>query len=1003
MSTRKFLVALCMLFAYLCASAQEYCMTAPVGYGSSATGGKGKSVSLITSSSQLTTALKNGNGIYIITQNISIDSHISGSGSNYTLMALPGVKLIGTGQSKDKSGILYLKGSNIILRNIIFEGPGAYDCDGWDNLCLDGAQNVWVDHCDFQDGCDGNFDMKGKADNITVTWCRFRYLKKPKSGGSGGAADHRFTDLIGSSSSDKPSDGTFNITFIGAWWDEGCVERMCRTRNSLIHYINCYWNSSVANYYVGPENASAYFEGCTFSRLAPKYIWKSYGGTNSCKFVNCSSATGLPSNSGTVASPSNLGSYSVLSAANAVSAITSSCGSGATLTVTTAGAVSSSCSSGGSPVTTMPTITVTGTPQQSVTAGSAISNIVFTASNATKIEISTLPAGLTSSKSGLTITVSGTPTASGEFTVTATDANGNSDEVTGSVTIKTPQVAPSGDLCVDLTKFAPPTVANGGIPSAWQNIVVNVNNTKSEWANDGFNFGGNADYIDIDVSAYANTTIKSVSFDVTIPNWASTKNTIGYGWTAGTTSSSYTISSAETETVSLTAPSGSKVIHIQRTAGTSTIIGQICLTLNTSGGTTDVAAVLTAPSNTNQSVEQNKSIEAIAITSDITTTFTAPGLPEGVIATTSADGKTLTIAGTPTTVGVYNYSVKATNGTKTSNTISGTITVTQPSGGSSTTTSDWWNFSDADFVALGSNITSNQVVRGLRILANSSYAMAEGTKDNQFTDGTTLSNYIDAKGKGVADSYRAFKFNVTGPCTITVYAQASGNRSVMFNGDKGSSYENTDITTGGYYVLTYNYTGTADSLQIFSKSSGIKFYGIKVTYSSAAAVAPTLSSSSNLSQELTLGSAISDILITSNQDVTFSVTGLPDGVSYTSTATSLTISGTPTAIGNNTIVVTAQNGASLSGSIEATITVNAAPVLPAIAPEVLVSPAAQTITVGDAITPIVFTSDSVATFSVTGIDGTGLTSVVAADSKSVTVSGTPSAEGEIDITVTATA
>ena len=83
-------------------------------------------------------------------------------------MALPGKKLISNKQNQDESGILYLKGNNIIIRNVTFVGPGAYDCDGWDNLCLDKATNVWVDHCDFQDGCDGNFDIKSKSDNITV-------------------------------------------------------------------------------------------------------------------------------------------------------------------------------------------------------------------------------------------------------------------------------------------------------------------------------------------------------------------------------------------------------------------------------------------------------------------------------------------------------------------------------------------------------------------------------------------------------------------------------------------------------------------------------------------------------------------------------------------------------------------------------------------------------------------------------------------------------------------
>ena len=343
---KKVLVlALCSLFL-IPLKAVNYCATSSWGYAGNVTGGGDATPTLVTNENQLSTALNKSNRVIIITQDITVTNHISSDKSNLTIMALPGKKLISNKQNANESGILYLKGNNIIIRNIIFEGPGAYDCDGWDNLCLDKATNVWVDHCDFQDGVDGNFDIKGKSDNISVTWCRFRYLKAPKAGGSGGADDHRFSNLVGSGSNDKPADGTYNITYGYCWWDEGCKQRMTRCRNCLIHYLNCYWNSSVADYYVGPENASSYFEGCTFAGKAnsAKNIYKGFNGsTNYCKFVNCSG--NLPSDVGSVSAPSY--SYDQLSAASAKSYVTNStCGAGATLIVTSEGAVSSSCDSG---------------------------------------------------------------------------------------------------------------------------------------------------------------------------------------------------------------------------------------------------------------------------------------------------------------------------------------------------------------------------------------------------------------------------------------------------------------------------------------------------------------------------------------------------------------------------------------------------------------------------------------------------------------------------------
>lgn len=352
---KKLLLSTILLVTFSFSQAVNYCATQSWGYaGTSVTGGGSATPTLVSSVSQLKSALgsKAKNKVVIITQDLTFTSMLTiQDAQNITLMALPGVKLISNQQDATSSGILFVKrSSNVIIRNLTFVGPGAYDCDGNDNLCFEKVTNAWVDHCDFQDGCDGNFDNKGTTDNVTVSWCRFRYLKAPKAGGSGGADDHRFTNLLGSSSSDKPSDGTYNFTWAYCWWDEGCKERMIRCRNAELHFLNCYWNSSVANYYVGPENAKCYFEGCTFEGKAnsSSKIFKSYGGTNACKFVNCSGK--LPSNSGSVSAPSY--SYDQLSAANAKSYVTnSSCGAGATLIVTTSGSVSSSCDGGSTPVT----------------------------------------------------------------------------------------------------------------------------------------------------------------------------------------------------------------------------------------------------------------------------------------------------------------------------------------------------------------------------------------------------------------------------------------------------------------------------------------------------------------------------------------------------------------------------------------------------------------------------------------------------------------------------
>ncbi|AHJ96631.1 pectate lyase family protein [Hymenobacter swuensis] len=162
-----------------------------------------------------------------------------------TIFGSAGAKLVSADQTKDNSGIMYMKRcKNVLLRNLVFEGPGAYDTDGWDNVTVDASTNVWVDHCEFRDGVDGNFDIKNASDYITVSWTKFAYLKPPKAGGSGGSNDHRYSNLIGSSDGATGDRGKLRITFARCWWAQGCVERMPRVRFGKVHLVNNLYNSS---------------------------------------------------------------------------------------------------------------------------------------------------------------------------------------------------------------------------------------------------------------------------------------------------------------------------------------------------------------------------------------------------------------------------------------------------------------------------------------------------------------------------------------------------------------------------------------------------------------------------------------------------------------------------------------------------------------------------------------------------------------------------------------
>ena len=121
------------------------------------------------------------------------------------------------------------KASNIIVRNIVIQGPGSNADQAWDNLTIEGeAKNIWIDHCEFWDGQDGNADVVKGADNVTFTWCIFGYKKK---------STHNLSNLIGSSDNEPVSEGKLNVTYMFNWW-QAANQRKPRCRYGNVHVVN---------------------------------------------------------------------------------------------------------------------------------------------------------------------------------------------------------------------------------------------------------------------------------------------------------------------------------------------------------------------------------------------------------------------------------------------------------------------------------------------------------------------------------------------------------------------------------------------------------------------------------------------------------------------------------------------------------------------------------------------------------------------------------------------
>jgi len=174
-------------------------------------------------------------------------------------------------ESYRNSGILSLRNcQNIIVRNITFIGPGSIDVGGNDLIsCVNRTRNCWIDHCAFMDGMDGNFDITGMSDFITVSWCTFSYTEHSYM--------HQNTNLVGYS--DREASGYLNTTFAFNWWGTGCKQRMPMVRVGKIHMLNNYFTSTTANNCINPRVNSEFLIEGNYVEKGVKHYYSQNGAT----------------------------------------------------------------------------------------------------------------------------------------------------------------------------------------------------------------------------------------------------------------------------------------------------------------------------------------------------------------------------------------------------------------------------------------------------------------------------------------------------------------------------------------------------------------------------------------------------------------------------------------------------------------------------------------------------------------------------------------------------
>lgn len=222
---------------------------APIGWAAVAdgaqpgtTGGDGGEVVTVTTTAEFAEQVKvDGPRVVLVDGVIGENTRISIK-SNLTIIGLPGAEF---------HGGLKLSGAvNVIVRNLKIVGNNCSDspsdCSaGADALGIgDGAHHIWIDHCDISDGSDGNLDVNGGADFVTISWTKFWYSGHRPGG-------HQFSNLVGSSD-DEPGDvGHLRVTYHHDWWADNVHERMPRVRYGQVHVFNSLYTARGNSYCVG--------------------------------------------------------------------------------------------------------------------------------------------------------------------------------------------------------------------------------------------------------------------------------------------------------------------------------------------------------------------------------------------------------------------------------------------------------------------------------------------------------------------------------------------------------------------------------------------------------------------------------------------------------------------------------------------------------------------------------------------------------------------------------
>ncbi len=608
-------------------------------------------------------------------------------------------------------------------------------------------------------------------------------------------------------------------------------------------------------------------------------------------------------------------------------------------------------------VTVTPVMTA-GSPSSTPTLciNTALTDITHATTGATGIgSASGLPAGVTAAWASNTITISGTPTASGTFNYSIPLTGGcGSVNATGTITVTPNNTAGSPSstptLCINtaLTDITHATTGATGIGSA-SGLPAGVS---AAWASNTITISG--------------TPTASGTFNYSIPLTggcgsvnATGTITVTPNNTAGSPSSTPTlcINTALTDITHATTgatgigsasglPAGVSVAWASNTitiSGTPTASGTFNYSIPLTGGCGSVNATGTITVTPNMTAGAASSTPTLCINTALTSIThattgatgigSASGLPAGVSAAWASD--IITISGTPTASGTFNYSIPLTGGCSSAN-ATGTITVTpnNTAGGASSTPTLCINTALTDITHATTGATGIGSASGLPAGVSAAWASDIITISGTPTASGTFNYSIPLTGG-------CGSINATGTITVTPNMTAGAASSTPTLCINTALTNITHPTTGATGIgsasglpagVSAAWASNTITISGTPTASGTFNYSIPLTggCSSANATGTITVTPNNTAggasstPTLCVNTALTNITHTTtgatgiSNDGVSGANGLPAGVSATWASNTITISGTPTATGTFNYSIALTGGC---GSINATGTI----------------------------------------------------------------------------------